>query len=201
MKYARVYVGQRFRNAIKFTWRAGRAAIFSRECRKAKPARTQQQGNIYEHRKILPALTALSGLRTVKMKMEELIRSRAQQAGLAGWRGELAASGFFCSWLLGRPWCWRAFSAAFCKNKERKRRKKRAEVQQGPGNATNPVQIKACTVSRRSQGAVTWRDPESQEGSWVRLGCTEVSYPHLSFTQSLQVDFAARRPTCHLCSW
>lgn len=28
------------------------------------------------------------------MKMEELIRSRAQQAGLAGWRGELAASGF-----------------------------------------------------------------------------------------------------------
>lgn len=31
------------------------------------------------------------------MKMEELIRSRAQQAGLAGWRGELAASGVFAA--------------------------------------------------------------------------------------------------------
>lgn len=28
------------------------------------------------------------------MKMEEFIRSRAQQAGLAGWRGELLLLGF-----------------------------------------------------------------------------------------------------------
>lgn len=69
--------------------------------------------------------------------------------------------GFFAAGCLTGPWCQRGFCAASYKNKERKRRKKRAEVQQGPENATNPVQIKACVVGLRSQaekGAGTWRD-------------------------------------------
>lgn len=87
------------------------------------------------------------------MKMEEFIRSQAQQAGLAGWRGELAASGFFAACCWTDPGVGGVSLRLFVKIKERKRRKKRAEVQQGPGNATNPVQIKACIVGRRSQGA------------------------------------------------
>lgn len=50
------------------------------------------------------------------MKMEELIKSRVHQAGLAGWQGEFLGYGrawVFCSWLFDRPLVSEGFLCSF----------------------------------------------------------------------------------------